>query len=106
MDGMKPSYINNVDYTLNSAMIVDETAAFVKFLNDRSFDRFNYRTIWIKRKEWMLKTILRLLDIRPIHKYHNFVGSFLLKIQTEDRSELFDHITKSPDKPIPPKKSP
>lgn len=30
----------------------------------------------------MLNTILRLLDIIPIHKYHQFVGSFRLKIPT------------------------
>ncbi|UZC34538.1 RNA-dependent RNA polymerase [jopcycgri virus 1] len=94
-------FLNNVDYSLNSPLIIDELDSFIKYIQVNKIESRWDEKIWSKRRRDLLPYIQKPL-LQPCSNFYHWFGrinlsqvnssefKLFLKVVNEDSKETFE----------------
>ncbi|QMU95563.1 RNA-dependent RNA polymerase [Bactrocera dorsalis sigmavirus] len=83
-------FLNNVDYSLNSPLIIDEIEGFIKYIRTGEIEARWEEKIWKKRKFDFLE-YMKIQGIMPAKTFYHWFGKINLK---EYKNDLFMNFLK------------
>nr|QTJ62263.1 RNA-dependent RNA polymerase [Bactrocera tryoni rhabdovirus 1] len=76
-------FLNNVDYSLNSPLIIDEIEGFIKYLRSDVIESRWEESLWMKRRK-DFRPYLKTYKIMPAKTFHHWFGGLNLKELTDE----------------------